>query len=319
MSSPPPWPAPELFEGPEKKLELAVAEGHPSLRAMGRDFWDRVVRSARAEILSERSNDHFNAYLLSESSLFVYDRSMTMITCGLTTLVDAVPVLQAAILPEALSLLVYERKNEHFPNAQHTGFFDDARRLATMVEGRALRFGLAHEHAVRIFHSTASHVPGPDDRTLEVLMHGIHPSATAAFDRNLTPAAITRELPRALEGFDLDLHVFEPAGFSLNAMRGPHYATLHVTPEPIGSYVSFETNAEFGHDPSGLVREVVGVFSPESFDVVAFEPDAAPVVVEMPDYVLRNHVQEPMSGYHVTFQHFYRPPTGPVRAFPLGL
>lgn len=315
---------PAFFEGAEKKVELAVVDGHPSLRTLGEAFWQRVVSAAEAKILSQRESEHMAAYLLSESSLFVCDNYVTLITCGRTTLVDAVAEMLTTIDRDAIALLVYERKNENFPHEQSTSFFDDAHRLRKLIDGRAVRFGVEHEHAVRMFHTTREHHPEPDDRTLEVLMHGIDERCAEPFRGSRRPPTGTLAaelgLGPLLEGYDIDEFVFEPAGYSLNAMKGPAYATLHVTPERLGSYVSFETNdPAFGHDPSGWVRHLVERFRPESFDVVAFEPDEAPVSVDVPGYVLRKHVHEPVSGYHVTFQHFYRPNPEAVRAFELPL
>ena len=177
--------APTFFEGPEKKVELAVVDDHPSLRAFGAPFWHRVVAAAKADVLSTISNQHLDAYLLSESSLFVYDNFVTMITCGRTTLVRAVETMLEQIDRDAISVLVYERKNEHFPHDQPSSFFDDARWLRELVPGRAVRFGVEHEHAVRVFHSTREHTPESDDRTLEVLMHGIRPSAPSGSAREI--------------------------------------------------------------------------------------------------------------------------------------
>lgn len=315
---------PAFFEGAEKKVELAVVDGYPSLRSLGEAFWQRVVAAAEAKILSQRESEHMAAYLLSESSLFVCDNYATLITCGRTTLVDAVAEMLTTIDRDAVAMLVYERKNENFPHEQRTSFFDDAHRLRKMIDGRAVRFGVEHEHAVRMFHTTRDHFPEPDDRTLEVLMHGIDERCADAFRASRRPptGSLVNELglSRLLDGYELDEFVFEPAGYSLNGMKGHAYATLHVTPERMGSYVSFETNdADFGHDPSLWVQELVERFRPESFDVVAFEPDASPVSVDVPGYVLRKHVHEPVSGYHVTFQHFYRPSQRPVRAFEIPL
>ncbi len=312
-----------FFEGPEKKVELAVVDGFTSLRSLGDEHWRRVVRAAGADVLSVLRSEHIDAYLLSESSLFVYDGFVTMITCGQTTLVDAVDEMLTKIDCDAVAVLVYERKNEHFPHAQPATFFDDAQRLAALVPGRAVRFGCEHEHSIQMFHTTREHRPEPDDRTLEILMHGIDPKRAERFCQ-LDPdesIAFGLGLSRSLAGHAIDEHVFAPFGYSFNATRGMAYTTLHVTPQRIGSYVSFETNAaELSDDLLGLVTEVVEAFGPESFDIVVFEPSDAPMGIEVPGYVQRTQVREPVCGYHVTFQNFFRP-SGSVRRaveIPLG-
>ena len=62
-----------FFEGPEKKVELALVPGKPSLRSRGHEYWKGIVAKANAQILSTISNEQMDAYLLSESSLFVTD------------------------------------------------------------------------------------------------------------------------------------------------------------------------------------------------------------------------------------------------------
>ncbi|MDE2291761.1 MAG: adenosylmethionine decarboxylase, partial [Elusimicrobia bacterium] len=79
-----------FFEGAEKKAEIVAAPGTGSLRALGRPFWEGVIAAARAKILSALSSPACDAYLLSESSLFVWDDRALLITCGRTTLVPAV-------------------------------------------------------------------------------------------------------------------------------------------------------------------------------------------------------------------------------------
>lgn len=310
-----------FFEGPEKKVELTVVDEHRSLRSYGRRFWDEVVSAAEAQVISVRSNDTFDAYLLSESSLFVYDSFVTMITCGRTRLVDAVIRILEDIPPDAIAVLIYERKNENFPHEQPTSFFDDAQALSRRLEGRALRFGFEHEHAVRLFHTARPYVPDADDRTLEVLMHGIDLRLGELFRPHPEAGAVAPRLglDAILRGYELNEHVFAPVGYSLNGMRDEAYVTLHVTPERVGSYVSFETNRDIGPDPSALVKTLVERFRPESFDVMAFVPDAGPLAVEVPGYRTRAHVQEPVSGYQVTFQHFYRPSVAVQRAFEIEL
>ena len=314
--------SPSFFEGPEKKLELVVTPDSPSLRSLGEEVWTEAVRAAGAAIISVAHNEHCDAYLLSESSLFVFDDYCVMMTCGLTTLVDAVEYLLGKLSPEAVAFLIYERKNEHFPERQPTTFYEDARRLNQLIPGRALRFGDEHGHYVQMFHTTRPFTPETSDPTLEVLMHGISEDVASSFRRRTSPGGRTVAaevgIDGILPGFDTTEYVFEPAGYSLNAISGEEYYTLHVTPEEVGSYVSFETNHEFRGKLTALVGSLVEVFQPRAFDVVAFRPegDAVPSV---PGYRMGDHVECRLGGYRVTYLQYYLPPEGPRGPYELAL
>ena len=93
-----------------------------NLRSFGRPFWTAVVQKAGARILSAVSNNQCDAYLLSESSLFVYDQRLLMITCGRTNLVAAVPEIATRLSVDDVDLLIYERKSQHFPSISRRTF-----------------------------------------------------------------------------------------------------------------------------------------------------------------------------------------------------
>lgn len=307
----------EFFEGPEKKFELLLAPGRPSLRSYPRERWEAIVHAARAQVLSVLSTDSLDSYLLSESSLFVGDDRLTMITCGRTRLVDAVEAtLELIGGPEAVAFLVLERKNEHRPRAQPSSFEDDAARLGRLLPGRALSFGCADSHCVRLWHTTAPLEASGGDATLEVLMHGISAEAAALFTgEGCLEAARAAGVTAVLPGFEVDDYAFSPAGYSLNALRGGTYFTFHVTPEVIGSYVSFETNADHvEHPPAEVVQRVLEIFRPESFDVLSFASGHGSLDLSGLGYRLRKHVQGEVGPYSVDFEHYYQPPTGPVTA-----
>ncbi len=96
-AAPAPAPGPG-FEGPEKVLEIDFAPGHGSargLRDIPRGSWDGILTEAACTILDTLSNDKFDSYVLSESSLFVYPLKMILKTCGTTTLLKAIgPLLE---------------------------------------------------------------------------------------------------------------------------------------------------------------------------------------------------------------------------------
>ncbi|TPX37731.1 adenosylmethionine decarboxylase [Synchytrium microbalum] len=110
------------FEGPEKLLEIwfsapsrsespdsGLGSGPPSprqsvstiyeenwyietgLRVVPKHVWDDMLAIVKAQVLSSVHNEYADAYLLSESSMFIYPRKLILKTCGTTTLLHAVP------------------------------------------------------------------------------------------------------------------------------------------------------------------------------------------------------------------------------------
>lgn len=94
-----------VFEGPEKTLEvcfrrkdgvedISSEDGESTgLRRLSRDDLSRICARARCTILSSVSNRYLDAYVLSESSLFVYPYMLVLKTCGTTTLLRCIALL----------------------------------------------------------------------------------------------------------------------------------------------------------------------------------------------------------------------------------
>ena len=76
----------------------------------------------------------------------------------------------------------------------------------------------------------------------------------------------------------MDDYVFDPCGYSLNGLLGPYYYTIHVTPEEICSYASFETTIPvnqfkqgMGHDTfAQVIQMVIDAFKPSQFSTSLF-------------------------------------------------
>lgn len=93
MASAEAWPSP-VFEGSEKRLEVDFFPAAGSgLRSLTRIQLDQLVENAGCCIVSDRHNEQFDAYVLSESSLFVFPTKLVLKTCGTTKILHAIPLL----------------------------------------------------------------------------------------------------------------------------------------------------------------------------------------------------------------------------------
>lgn len=123
----------DCFEGPEKTIEVCFEPGvgnENGLRDLTRQQLDHLCTQAKCTILSHISSNHLDAYVLSESSLFVYKHRWIMKTCGTTTLLRCLNSLleYADNLGMTIRWVGYSRKNLNNPSAQswpHSNFGDE--------------------------------------------------------------------------------------------------------------------------------------------------------------------------------------------------
>ncbi len=307
------------FEGTEKKFELVATEAR--FLSLGADFWRKCVRLAGAQILSEIRNEKMVAYLLSESSLFVWDDRITMITCGRTSLVKSACFLLDHLGPENVDFLTFERKNEYYPHQQKTDFLKDVAILQTKLKGKAYRFGSPDEHHLFLYHAEKPDFrPDSSDCTLEVLLYNLQGPARELFSgpQSLGRTRSLTCMESIFPGFQIDDHLFEPCGYSANAIREHEYYTIHVTPEENGSYVSFETNVRLGDRLVPTLRSVIELFQPASFDVIYFHPAKELGAFELNPFIQRHYVRQSLScGFEVGFSTYYLKSKEPMLAVPL--
>lgn len=123
------------FEGPEKLLEIWFwpSESDPAmptegLRLIPLEDWVKVLDLVNCKILSMKSSKHVDAYLLSESSLFVFPHKMILKTCGTTTtlacldkvfeVVNDKLKLASKFSPKNIFKMFYSRRSFMFPEKQ---------------------------------------------------------------------------------------------------------------------------------------------------------------------------------------------------------
>ena len=300
-----------FFEGSEKKVEIVF---QPSLSSMRNrvSFWQTVVAKANASILSTLKSPACDAYLLSESSLFVFDHSVVMITCGTTSLANAVKTILEEVSHRNIRLFMYERKNELHPEEQPSDFNRDIALFQSWLPGQAVCLGRPTGNHVRLFHYSRDYVPPANDMTLEILMHDLSARTQHCFRKNQEKTATMGEVAQLndiFQGFQQDDYFFDPEGYSLNGIRGAEYYTVHVTPQEPGSYASFETNHLFTGDLEPTLYKVLDVFQPRSFSVVFFQNHGLDFKIGN-GYELRGEIRQSFSGYQVLFRNYKRPLSG---------
>ncbi|XP_019740528.1 S-adenosylmethionine decarboxylase proenzyme isoform X2 [Hippocampus comes] len=278
-----------FFEGTEKLLELWFSrqdetKGTGDLRTIPRFEWDKLLENVHCLIISVTKTDKQEAYILSESSMFVSKRRFILKTCGTTLLLQAlVPLLELAREYcgfDAIENFFYSRKNFMKPTHQefpHRNFQEEVDFLGQIFpNGAAYCMGRLNSDCWYLFTLDLPEYWENKyaDQTLEVLMSDLDPAIMDQFymKDGVSASEVTRMsgICDLIPGSVIDATMFNPCGYSMNGMKTDGtYWTIHITPEPDFSYVSFETNlSQTSYDE--LVRKVVDVFKPGKFVTTLF-------------------------------------------------
>lgn len=151
------------ISGPEKLLEVwfcSSAAALPpgtlagGLKSVPQETWKEMLDLVNCQVLSTIESDQVDAYLLSESSMFISPHKLILKTCGTTTLLCGLPrILEIAALvarfPQTRSAatmtaaatpyrVFYSRKNFLFPDRQkgpHRSWRDEVKSLDRLFLG----------------------------------------------------------------------------------------------------------------------------------------------------------------------------------------
>ncbi|KAL1970843.1 hypothetical protein VTN77DRAFT_2677 [Rasamsonia byssochlamydoides] len=160
------------FEGPEKLLEVwfgpspqnLLGSTEPrGLKAVPVEIWKDMLDLVNCKVLSIVESEDVDAYLLSESSMFVWPHKLILKTCGTTTLLSGLPrILEIAAMfagfpkstaPPSRGISIaaapyrvfYSRKNFLFPDRQrgpHRSWRDEVKALDKLfLNGSAYMIG----------------------------------------------------------------------------------------------------------------------------------------------------------------------------------
>jgi len=256
-----------FYEGSEKRLEITTTL---NLLEFDNDFWNTMVKQAGAYIISQIDNQHVKAFLLSESSLFVWKNRLLLITCGETHLLQASLYFQQHVQRNEITSLLFQRHQATYPARQKSNFQQDSLLLQEQLKGDSHHWNEDYCGDMFLFgNNQQTHA------TKNILMlHGLD----GDFFEELQSGKVLAErvasrlkLLQQFHTFTIDQYSFDPKGYSLNAIKGESYFTLHLTPEKLSSYLSFESNLS-ALEVQHFQHYLIGLFKPQRSYLMTFTP-----------------------------------------------
>jgi len=259
--------ADDFFEGPEKTLMLKFNSSHivnGSLRTFPEEAWRGVMERMGIAILSKIESAHgkpeqnetedkgCTAYLLSESSLFVYRDRVVFKTCGLSSPLRGLRLfLDVARNPgssgeDGLEQVLYSHPaymRQEEQAAPHQSWADEVAFLRDLFpNGTAERLGTP-KHGTDVFVANFVEEQTSPWFAAEVYITDLEQqNAHETFSKNLETGK-NAAFWNAMRPDATDEFYFDPSGYSANILRGSTYSTMHASPQSSGSYLSHATNA----------------------------------------------------------------------------
>lgn len=269
----------DAFEGPEKLLELwfsptdcELPAGWPAdgLRAIPLHEIELLLGIVHCEILSKVSSQQLDAYLLSESSLFVYRNKLILKTCGTTTTLLCFEKLRELVHRYCLDP-AFEFRNIYRVFYSHRSFMFPDRQQAVHRSWDA-ELACLNTH----FDSATSNAyvlgspPGPaassrsaPDETWHLYTNGTNQFAGCSAGRS-SAADITVELLMT------ELDPASAAQFELPSAAAQHAAISNPDTQDVGHVVGAQLLRRSGLDR--IVPEDPACDSDTKHDAFAFTP-----------------------------------------------
>jgi len=232
-----------FYEGAEKRL--AICTSNTDLFTYKSSFWTELVEQAGAVILSQIENKMVKAFLLSESSLFVWRDQILLITCGETELIKSAQFFLQHISLNHIESVLFQRHPLIRPTSQKSHFIDDCKLLINLLQGKGeVKNCLEYQGDLFIYHRNqcSSHKL----KTKQLLMFN---QISGEFSSQLQQGTVDKivvydqlKIAEYLPDFKIDHFSFDPKGYSINGICDQNYFTVHITPEKLTAYVSFESS-----------------------------------------------------------------------------
>ncbi|XP_015190918.1 PREDICTED: S-adenosylmethionine decarboxylase proenzyme isoform X2 [Polistes dominula] len=218
--------------------------------------------------------------------MFLSKRRLILKTCGTTTPLQCLEPLLKLVEQytgfDEVEDLFYSRKNYKRPELQispHQAFTEEVTLLNTYFhDGEVYCLGSTGNtdswYLYTLNREKSLQEKVEPDQTLEILMTHLDPNVMAIFTRDVCSSAAEAtqksRIDKLIPNMTIDDFLFEPCGYSMNGIsKNGNYMTIHITPEPEFSYVSFESNIpEASYED--VIRRVLNTFNPGQFVITVF-------------------------------------------------
>lgn len=290
-----------FFEGVEKLLEVwftnkkGPKHSGGDLRKIPRECLDEMLQQVHCEVISRTRNSQVDAYILSESSMFVTKRRFILKTCGTTTTLECMHHLIKLAKEysgfDVIEDIFYSRKNFGRPELQMKPYRRFEKEVTTLdqmfSDGDAFCMGSINHDCWYLYtlnpleRYLSQQAEIESDQTIEILMSELDPKVMEIFTKaksaNGREATKQSGIDKILPSMKIDDFLFDPCGYSMNGILQNEstdcglgeYMTIHITPEPECSYVSFESNVPL-KSYLGLIKRVLNTFKPGKFILTIF-------------------------------------------------
>ncbi|PAA47949.1 hypothetical protein BOX15_Mlig005749g1, partial [Macrostomum lignano] len=271
------------------RMKLVENDSEPeiNLLRLRRDDVEKILDKVNCSILNECRSDQVTAYLLSESSLFIFEDRMIVKTCGQTNLLNAIEDfigLGKSVGFDSVAEVFYSRPKFLNPDEQpfrHQKFKRETETLLNYFDkGLARVLGSTNSDCYHLFCFSRNRSPRRSNCTVEVIMNSLDNDKRMLFfkEGDRTASDVTKSAGIAdlftNSSVMIDDYLFEPCGYSVNGIIDQkRYFTVHVTPEKCASYASFET--DHCENAAELVGKVVAIFQPSRFIVTVISDESS--------------------------------------------
>jgi S-adenosylmethionine decarboxylase proenzyme len=215
-----------------------------------------------------------------------------------------------------IDMVKYSRISFLFPDEQpfiHQSFDAEVDFLNLFFDGKGYVIGPTNGLRWHIYIADMRKEHKSPDQSLEIVMYDLPESVMSMFYREKLEAMLTEVIKEKnfqsmeaesgseasnfgskylgeyvagsigidtiIPGSSVDSFLFDPCGYSCNALNEEAYFTIHITPELEFSFVSFDTNLSSSCYDS-ILRRVLEIFQPGKFSVCLFAEENA--VLEKP-------------------------------------